>query len=123
LPDRPFLFRAFDFPGGKIGLGHQGRSPEYGALLFDDRLFDIPCRHTFERAGAYGALGISELGGNDLMRALGLSHRPTFRENYLKPALEDKWIERTQPDSPHSPIQRYRLTGKGRRWLQNHVDK
>ena len=32
-------------------------------------------------------------------------------------ALEDEWIERTQPDSPRSPTQRYRLTGKGQRWL------
>jgi Fic family protein len=67
-------------------------------------------------------IGTGELGSNDLMQALGLSHRPTFRENYLNPALEDDWIERTQPDSPRSPTQRYRLTGKGQRWLQRHAD-
>ena len=33
------------------------------------------------------------------MQALGLSYRPTFRNNYLNPALEDEWIERTQPDT------------------------
>jgi hypothetical protein len=54
------------------------------------------------------------------MQALGLSHRSTFRENCLNPVLENKWIERTQPDSPRSPTQRYRLTGKGQRWLQQH---
>lgn len=69
------------------------------------------------------AIGSGELGSNDLMQALGLSHRPTFRNNYLNPALEDEWIERTQPDSPRSPTQRYRLTGKGRRWLQHHADE
>ncbi len=42
-------------------------------------------------------IGTSEQGSNDLMQALGLSHRPTFRENYLNPALEDEWIERTHP--------------------------
>ena len=65
------------------------------------------------------AIGDKELGSADLIKALGLSHRPTFRENYLNPALEGGWIERTQPDSPRSPTQRYRLTNKGRRWLQN----
>ncbi|MFN2354089.1 MAG: Fic family protein [Desulfopila sp.] len=64
-----------------------------------------------------------ELGSKDLMQALGLSHRPTFRRNYLNPALEDEWIERTQPDSPHSPTQRYRLTAKGWRWLQRNVEE
>lgn len=64
------------------------------------------------------AIGTNELGSAELIKALGLSHRPTFRENYLNPALEGGWIERTQPDSPRSPTQRYRLTNKGRRWLQ-----
>lgn len=63
-------------------------------------------------------IGTDELGSNDLMKTLGLSHRPTLRENYLNPALADSWIERTQPDAPRSPTQRYRLTAKGHRWLQ-----
>lgn len=64
-----------------------------------------------------GALSMTTLGASELMNALGLSHRPTFRENYLNPALEVGWIERTQPDTPRSPSQRYRLTEAGRRWL------
>jgi hypothetical protein len=66
-------------------------------------------------------IGINELGSNTLMKMLGLSHRPTFRENYLNPALAGGWIERTQPDSPRSPTQRYRLTVRGRGWLQTHL--
>ncbi len=54
----------------------------------------------------------------DLMKKLGLSHRPTFRKNYLEPALASEWIERTYPDSPRSPKQQYRITGKGRRLLR-----
>lgn len=57
------------------------------------------------------------LGGAALMVALGLSHRPTFYQNYLNPALDGGWIERTQPDSPRSPTQQYRLTAKGRQWV------
>lgn len=46
----------------------------------------------------------------ELMQLMGLAHRPTFQKNYLNPALEAGLIERTQPDKPKSPQQRYRLT-------------
>ena len=52
---------------------------------------------------------------SELMRQLKLSHRPNFRKNYLEPALQAGWLERTAPDSPRSPKQRYRLTRQGRR--------
>jgi Fic family protein len=45
-----------------------------------------------------------------LMERLGLKHLPTFRRNYLKPALAAGLIRMTQPDSPNSPTQRYRQT-------------
>lgn len=60
-------------------------------------------------------LAKDELSATDLMRRLGLSHRPTFRQNYLTPALADGFVERNQPDSPRSPNQRYRLTDKGQK--------
>jgi len=50
-----------------------------------------------------------------LMDRLGLSHRPTFSQAYLRPALEAGWVEMTDPDHPRSPRQRYRLTAVGRR--------
>ena len=62
-------------------------------------------------------IGKKEIGTAELMEGLGLSHRPTFRKNYLESALAAGAIERTQPDSPRSPTQRYRLTDKGRRIL------
>lgn len=61
-------------------------------------------------------MGEVEVSGSDLMKALKLVHKATFRKNYLDPALDEGWIERTQPDSPRSPTQRYRLTDKGRSW-------
>ena len=60
------------------------------------------------------AVGRGERSSAELMKSLQLAHAPTFRKNHLTPALEDSWIERTQPDSPRSPTQRYRLTLKGR---------
>ena len=59
------------------------------------------------------ALAQGEKGATELMQTLALRHSPTFRKNYLNPALEVGVIERTQPDSPRSPTQRYRLTAKG----------
>jgi len=53
-----------------------------------------------------------------LMQALMLSHKPTFRRNYLHPGINAGFVERTDPHAPRSPMQRYRLTSKGRRWLQ-----
>ncbi len=50
-----------------------------------------------------------------LMQLLKLKHLPTFRKNYLGPALQADLIARTEPDSPNSPTQRYRLTELGKR--------
>jgi Fic family protein len=44
------------------------------------------------------------------MKKLGLNHRPTFRKNYLQPAMDAGLIERTLPDKPNSSLQRYRLS-------------
>lgn len=49
-----------------------------------------------------------------IQEMLGLKHRETFSNNYLNPLLKSGWIEMTQPGSPKSPTQKYRLTPKGR---------
>lgn len=46
----------------------------------------------------------------ELMQLVGLTHRATFQKNYLNPAIEVGLIERTIPDKPKSPKQRYRLS-------------
>ena len=50
-----------------------------------------------------------------LMKALKLKDRVTFQKNYLGPCLKIGLVEMTQPDSPRSPTQRYRLTESGLR--------
>jgi ATP-dependent DNA helicase RecG len=55
---------------------------------------------------------------NEIQSQLELSDREHFRKMYLQPALEAGVIEMTQPDSPKSPTQRYRLSKKGVDFLQ-----
>ncbi len=49
----------------------------------------------------------------DMMIALKLGGRRNFLEKYLSPAIELGLVEMTQPGSPRSPTQKYRLTAKG----------
>jgi len=54
-------------------------------------------------------------------QALGLKSQANFRERYLEPALATKLVEMTQPDSPKSPTQKYRITEKGKQILENKI--
>lgn len=54
------------------------------------------------------ALRDETLSAAELMERLGLSHKPTFRKNYLNPTLEQNLIERTIPDKPNSRNQKYK---------------
>lgn len=55
------------------------------------------------------ALGSEECSAQDLRDRLELSDKNNFRDEYLNPALEAKLIERTIPEKPNSPRQKYRL--------------
>lgn len=53
-------------------------------------------------------MGNAEYSLVELMPLVGLSHRATFLKNYLNPALEAGVVERTIPDRPNSPKQKYK---------------
>lgn len=53
-----------------------------------------------------------------MMMELSLTHRPNFIENYLNPCTIAGYVTMTQPDSPKSPTQKYRLTEKGLKMLE-----
>lgn len=59
-----------------------------------------------------------EMSIRDMMEVMGMKSRPMFLNNYLTPALKAELLERTQPDSPNSPTQKYRLTEEGRKMLE-----
>lgn len=68
-----------------------------------------PVRRLLDLLREHGALKPVELRAH-----LGLTHRQTFRSNYLDPALAAGLVEMTNPSSPNSPTQRYQLTRRGR---------
>lgn len=49
-----------------------------------------------------------------LMEQMGLSHRPSFHKNHLRPAMSTGLVEMTRPDAPRASNQKYRLTRRGR---------
>ena len=55
----------------------------------------------------------AEMSMKDIMDKLGLNHRPSFRSNYLHPALNEGFIEPLYPNQPRHPKQKYRLTERG----------
>jgi Fic family protein len=55
------------------------------------------------------------LARNELQSRLTLKDRESFRERYLKPALDLGLIEMTIPSKPNSRLQQYRLTDHGRK--------
>lgn len=63
-------------------------------------------------------LGERELTAAQLLLGLGMTHRPTLRNNYLHPAMEAGLIDMTISNKPKSRMQKYRLTEKGKKILQ-----
>ncbi len=53
-------------------------------------------------------LGDKPMTSRQLLDALGLRHRQSFRRLYIQPAIEAGLIEMTVPDKPNSRNQRYR---------------
>lgn len=62
---------------------------------------------------------VGEMSRSELMQVMTLKDRVNFKQLYLDPALVDGWIERTIPEKPTSRLQKYRLTAKGRSFLEN----
>ena len=58
-----------------------------------------------------------DMATSELMRLVGIRQRKNFHAHYISEALQTGLVEMTQPNSPRSPTQRYRLTAKGRELL------
>ncbi|MFA4981454.1 MAG: DUF4062 domain-containing protein [Candidatus Omnitrophota bacterium] len=100
--------RAFEAVGGK----RQSESPTQSPTQSIDPVIRI-----------LDALRRGNRTAGDLRSTLGIKHRPTFRTNYLHPALKEKLIEYTIPNKPTSRLQKYRLTKKGAEYLRKRGKK
>ena len=60
-----------------------------------------------------------ELSRVEIMKKLQLGHKQNFIRNYIQPALKFGLIEITIPDKPNSRSQRYRLTEKGKEFIND----
>lgn len=56
---------------------------------------------------------------SELQVAAGMKDREHFREAYVEPLVNAGWLEWTIPGKPTSRLQKYRLTEKGRAWLDS----
>ena len=74
---------------------------------------------TDQVAALLRVLGHETLTALECMKQLKLTHRPTFRANYLNPALTASLIEYTIPGKPQSRLQKYRLTTRGKALIGN----
>ncbi len=55
------------------------------------------------------ALKRGPLSAAQIMSKLGLAHKPSFRQRYLRPALDAGLVEMTNPSAPNAANQKYRL--------------
>lgn len=56
-----------------------------------------------------------EMSRQEIQQKIGLSDKKNFMEKYHKPAITMGVIELTIPNKPKSRLQKYRLTGLGKR--------
>ena len=97
-------------------LGDSGKFVEFLLTVIYDALIEITEtdqvneQDTEQVKKLLKCLGSQTYSTKELMELLGLKHRPTFRNNYLLPAIEKGLVEMTIPESPNSRLQKYRRT-------------
>jgi ATP-dependent DNA helicase RecG len=72
------------------------------------------------QVGRLVAVVQGEMSREAMQEAIGIKDRKDFRMRYLRPALAAGLVEMTIPTKPNSRLQKYRLTGKGRRLMRRH---
>ena len=64
-----------------------------------------------------------EVDRDTLQSLIGIKHRTYFRNTFIKPALEEGYIEFPLPNEKQSKLQKYRLTEKGLKLKQELKNK
>lgn len=94
------------------GNGRMGRLWQ-SLILLSWRMFRMIIRPSVLPPQAERLLQVLEgaMTREQLMNALQLRDRKSFRYRYLQPALDAGWIQMTLPNKPNSPLQKYHLSG------------
>jgi hypothetical protein len=90
--DKPYLNNDITTSGTKLGLS-------------DDKKQNIQSQIKILKLCA------PESSADALMQLLNRTHKTRFKNDVLNPLLESGFLERTIPEKPKSPKQKYRLTG------------
>lgn len=80
----------------------------YDALIEISKTEQVGVQETEQVKKLLNAIGDDTLTTKELMERIGLKHRPTFRNNYLIPAIKLGLIKMTIPDKPNSSKQKYK---------------
>ncbi len=99
---------------GTLALAGNSLTEQQVSDILEDTWPSSASDQTTDQAGdqvaaLLAALKESPKTAAELMAELGLSHRPTFRKNYLRPAMDAGLVEMTRPESPTAKNQKYRL--------------
>ena len=68
----------------------------------------VPSKVSWQAKALLDVLDSEEYSAQELRVRLNLTDKNNFSDEYLNPALEAKLIERTIPEKPNSPKQKYR---------------
>jgi len=79
----------------------------------------IPKQVTEQVGRLLAVFGGDDLSAKELLERLKLKHRQSFRNLYLRPALELGLIEMTAPDKPNSSKQKYRAAKMEKKLIRN----
>ncbi len=80
----------------------------YDSLIELEGTEQVAVQPTEQVLKLISVMGDEPLSTNELMKKVEIKHRPTFRDNYLLPAMKLGLVEMTLPDKPNSSKQKYR---------------
>jgi len=100
------------------GSADSGKFVEFLLTIIDDALGEMANTEqvdeqvTEQVKKLLNAMDYQEYSTKEMMALLQLKHRPSFRDNYLLPAVRQGYIEMTIPEKPNSSKQKYRKRGR-----------
>ena len=108
---------AFPGPSGRKGRGNTQATAQVGDQVSDqvgDQVGDQVSVAITSNANRVIAVMDGEVCAAEIRNRVGIASKRYFRMCVLQHLLDASLIEPTQPNSPRSPTQKYRLTAKGR---------